>query len=215
MMRILIVLLFIAFNSNVLAQQLVTEGVIKTKMTMSSEDETVNSQLRLMGDMIMTTYFKGSSSKSEMNNPMAGNTITIVNEDSKKILTLLDNPFLGKKFNEQTLNISKEDLDKIKFTENGKTKTIAGYKCKGYDVVTSVDGKENKMTYYTTDKIKAITQNNAMLGDKFIGFPMYIVSSIFQSGMVMTVTMEVTEVKSEKVDETLFKIVIPEGYTKM
>lgn len=214
-MRVIIALLFVALNANVFAQKVVTEGVVKTKMTLTSENKDVNAQLSLMGDMIMTTHFKGGSSKSEMKNPMTGNSTTIVNEDSKKILTLLDTPYLGKKFNEQELKISKEDLEKIKITENGKTKTIAGYKCKGYDIVVNVEGKEKKMTYYTTDKITAITQNNAMLGDKFIGFPMMIVSNITQDNMIMTMTMEVTEVKSEKVDETLFKIVIPEDYTKM
>jgi hypothetical protein len=96
-MRKIIVLLVLALSTSVFAQKEITEGVIKTKMTMSSENPQVNSQLSMMGDMIMSTYFKGNSSKSEMKNPMAGNNTTIVDGDAKQMLVLLDNPFMGKK----------------------------------------------------------------------------------------------------------------------
>ena len=214
-MRKIIVLLVLALSTQVFAQKEITEGVIKTKMTMSSENPQINSQLSMMGEMIMSTYFKGNSSKSEMKNPMAGNNTTIVNGDEKKLLALLDNPFMGKKYKKQDLEISKKDLENIKVTENGQVKTILGYECKGYDIVAKIAGVENKMTLFTTDKIKAINQNNAMLGDKSTGFPMYVVTDIKQAGMVLKMTMEVTEVKSEKVDDALFKLVIPEGYTEM
>lgn len=214
-MRKIIVLLVLALSTNLFAQKEITEGIIKTKMTMSSENPQVNSQLTMLGDMIMSTYFKGNSSKSEMSNPMAGNNTTIVDGNAKEMLVLMDNPFMGKKYKKQAIEVSKEDLEKVKVTENGEVKTILGYECKGYDVVANVAGVENKMTVFTTDKIKAINQNNAMLGSKSTGFPMYVVTDIKQGGMVLTMTMEVTEVKSEKVDEALFKLVVPEGYTEM
>jgi len=184
-------------------------------MTMSSENPQVNQQLSMMGDLIMTTYFKRNNSRSEMKNPIAGNNTTILNGDAKQLLALLDNPYLGKKYKEQSIDVSKEDLDSIQVTANGEIKTILGYECKGYDVVTKLEGVENKMTLYTTDKITAISQNNAMLGEKSTGFPMYIVTNINQGGVVMQMTLEVTKVKSEKVDDHLFKLEIPEGYTKM
>ncbi len=214
-MRKIIVLLVLALSTNLFAQEKITEGVIKTKMTMSSDNPQINSQLTMMGDMIMSTYFKGNNSKSEMKNPMAGNNTTIVNGDEKQLLALLDNPFMGKKYKKQNLDVSKEDLEKIKVIANGETKTILGYECKGYDVVVNVNGVENKMTLFTTDKITAINQNNAVLGGKSTGFPMYVITDIKQGGMVLKMTMEVTEVKSEKVDDALFKLVVPEGYTEM
>jgi len=214
-MKKIIVLIILAVSTSVFAQKEVTEGVIKTKMTMTSENPQINSQLALIGDMIMSTYFKGDNSKSEMKNPMAGNNTSIINGNAKKMLVLVDNPFLGKQYKEEEINITKEDLEKVTVTENGEIKTILGYECKGYDVVVYVSGIETKMTVFTTNKITAINQNNVMLGDKSTGFPMYLVSNIQQGGMTLTMTMEVTEVKSEKVDDALFSLAIPEGYTKM
>jgi hypothetical protein len=214
-MKKILVLLILVLSTNAIAQKKITEGVIKTKMTMSSENPQVNQQLSMMGDLMMTTYFKGNNSRSEMKNPMAGNNTTILNGDAKKLLALLDNPYLGKKYKEQSIDISKQDLDSIQVIANGKVKTILGYECKGYDVVVKLEGVENKMTLFTTDKITAINQNNAMLGEKSTGFPMYVVTSINQGGMVMQMTLEVTKVESEKVDDLLFKLDIPKGYTKM
>jgi len=133
----------------------------------------------------------------------------------KKMLTLMNNPMLGKKYAQSEKKVSEEDLKKMKITPTGDSKTIVGYDCKGYDVVAIKDGVEVKMRMYTTDKITVPTQNTAMLGDKMKGFPMYLVMNVKQGPMDMIITMEVTEVKDEKIDDSKFDLTIPEGYTKM
>ncbi|MEQ6125345.1 hypothetical protein AAON49_14145 [Pseudotenacibaculum sp. MALMAid0570] len=215
-MKKLIIVLLVSLSVNVFAQKEIKEGVIKTKMTMSSEDSQLNSQLAMMGDMTMSTEFKGKNSRTEMNNPMAGKNVTIVNSDEKKMMMLLDNPMMGKKYRTNDIkDISEEDLKNISVKEKGDTKTILGYVCKGYDIVVKTDGVENKMTMYTTEKIKAVNQNTTVLGSKAVGFPMYMTMDINQAGMTMTMTMEVTEINSQKIDDAKFKLTVPEGYTKM
>jgi len=200
---------------NAIAQEEIKEGVIKMKMTMSSDNDQVNASLAMMGDLTMNTYFKSGKSRSEMKNPMAGNTTTIVDKDAKKILVLLDNPMMGKKYIERTIDISEEDINKLTITETGDTKTIAGYVCKGYNVSGKKDGQDVKTTIYTTEKITAPTQNTADLGDKVKGFPMYMTMDVVQGGFPMTIVSEVTEVKSEKLEDGKFSMVVPEGYSKM
>ena len=61
-------------------------------------DEQVNMQLAMMGEMITTTYFKGDKSRSELSNPMAGSTIAVMDGTANKVLVMLDNPMMGKKY---------------------------------------------------------------------------------------------------------------------
>ncbi len=214
-MKKIILLFLVSMSLNVFAQKEMKEGVMTMKMNMSSDNEQVNAQLAMIGDMAMTTYFKGNKSRSEMKNPMAGETTTIVDNDTKKILALINNPMLGKKYTKTDVTPSEEDGKKLKVTPNGKTKTIVGYVCKGYDIEGSNMGVEVKMTMYMTEKIKAPTQNSAMLGDKLKGYPMYMIMNMTQGGMPMKITMEVTELKDEKVADSKFEMTIPEGYEKM
>ena len=185
------------------------------KMTMSTDNEQAKAALAMMGDITMTTYFKGQKSRTEFSHQMMGGNISIVDTDAKKMLTLLDNPMLGKKYTQSEIKVSEEDLKETKVTPTGDSKTIAGYDCKGYDVIATKDGVKVKMKMYTTNKISVSTQNTAMLGDKMKGFPMYLVMNVKQGPMDMVITMEVTEVKDEKVDNSKFDLTIPEGYTKM
>lgn len=185
------------------------------KITMSSENEQVNASLAMIGDISTTTYFKSQKSRTEMKSPMTGNNTTIIDNSTKEMLVLLDNPMLGKKYLKNTMDVSDEDLKNIDVTETGDTKTILGYKCKGYNVIVNKDGTATKMTMYTTDKISAPNQNSTGLGGKIKGYPMYLVLNISQSGMPMKTTMEVTEIKNEKVDNSKFDMTIPEEYSEM
>ncbi len=214
-MKKIILLFLVTMSLNVVAQKALKEGVMTMKMNMSSDNEQVNAQLAMMGDMAMTTYFKGNKSRAEMKNPMAGETTTIIDLDSKKMLALINNPMLGKKYTKTDVKTSPEDDQKVKVTANGKTKTIVGYVCKGYDIQGSNQGVNINMTMYVTDKIKAPTQNSSMLGDKLEGFPMHMTMNMVQGGMPMKITMEVTEVKGDKVADSQFAMTIPEGYEKM
>ncbi len=211
----IILLLLVGISISVSAQNELKEGVISMKITMSSENEQVNSSLAMMGDLATTTFFKGQKSRTEMKNPMAGETTTIVDNDAKEMLVLMNNPMLGKKYMKNSMEVTEEQLKNITVTETGDSKTILDYECKGYNVVVIKDGVEAKMTMYTTDKISAPNQNTSVLGGKLKGFPMYMIMNINQGGMPMTTTMEVTEAKIESVEDSKFDMTIPEGYSEM
>ena len=197
-------------------QETMSEGIITTKVTMSSEDANVNASFAVLGDLTSTTSFKNDKSRTEMNSPMTGNNTTIIDNDKKEMLVLADNPMMGKKFIKKEIeNESNEEDPEIVVTETGDSKTILGYDCKGYKVSITKNGTETKMTMYVTDKIKAPNQNTATLGNKINGFPLLAILDVNQGGMPFTTTMEVTEIKNEKVDDALFDMDIPEGYTEM
>lgn len=214
-MKKIILCAFVFVSLQMFAQKEIKEGVITTKLTMSSENPQVNAQLAMMGDMNATIHFKGNKSRTEMKSLMAGDNTTIIDNDAHKMLALLSNPMMGKKYKEEEIKLSEEDLKNIVITEKKDTKTILNYVCKGYDVAVKKEGIEFKMTIYTTPKIVAPTQNTILLGDKFKGFPMYLIMDMNQGGMLMKITMEATEVKEEKVSDAKFSFAIPEGYSKM
>ncbi len=207
--------LLLAINLSIFAQKEVKEGIISMKISMSSDNEQVNASLAMLGDMSTTTYFKGQKSTTEMSSPMTGDNTTIIDNDTKEILVLMDNPMLGKKYLKNTMEVSDDDLKNIVVSETGDSKTVLGYKCKGYNVIVKKDDVETKMIMYTTDKISAPTQNSSTLGGKLNGYPMYMEINISQSGMPMKTIMEVTEIKNESVANSKFDMTIPEGYTEM
>lgn len=210
-------LLFVAIISlNMAAQKEIKEGVMTMKMVMSTDNEQAKAAFAMIGDIAVTTYFKGQKSRSEQNNQMTGSQTSIIDKKSNTSLVLMENPMLGKKYMKQDLNKSDTELENVSVKANGETKTILNYTCKGYDIVTEQNGQELKMKMYVTDKILAQEQYGAMLGGKLKGFPMYMVITMNQPGMGdMNITMEVTELKSEKVDDAKFDMTIPEGYSKL
>ncbi|HUH28609.1 hypothetical protein [Gelidibacter sp.] len=196
------------------AQQQIDEGVVISKQTMSSDNEQMNAQLAMLGDMITTTYFKNDKSRSELSNPMTGNTVFIADNNSKKSLVLMDNAMIGKKYMESDISAAEEDLENVSVEKTNETKTILGYECTKYNVVMNKDGAEVKMEIYSTDKLKAISQQATSFGKDFSGFPMYMNMAIEQQGMKMNMVIEVTEVKAEKVSDEKFSMTPPEGYSK-
>ncbi len=211
----IITLLFLVNSLNIFAQKEIKEGAITMKITMSSDNEQVNISLAMLGDMSTTTYFKGEKSATVMKNPMTGNNTTIIDNKTKQMLVLMDNPMLGKKYLKSSMEVSEDDLKKITVTENGDSKTILGYECKGYDVIVKNDDIDTKMLMYTTDKISAANQNSSTLGGKLKGYPMYMEIDINKGGMPMKTIMEVTEIKNESIDISRFDMTIPEGYSEM
>lgn len=210
-------ILFIAiciFSVSMYAQQQIDEGVIISKQTMSSDNEQMNAQLAMLGDMITTTYFKDDKSRSETSSPMAGNTVFLIDNSSKKSIMLMDNAMLGKKYVETDVTPSEEDLKNITVEKTNETKTILGYECTKYNLTMKKDGADVKMEMYTTDKLKAISQQATSFGDKLSGFPMYMSLAVEQQGMKMDLVIEVTEVKAEKVSDDKFDMTPPEGYSK-
>ena len=196
------------------SQEMITEGIVISKQTMSSDNEQINAQLAMMGDMVTTTYFKGNKSRSEMSNPMAGASIIIMDNDSKTMLMMLDNAMTGKKYVEKTTEPSEEDLKNITVEKGDETKTISGYVCDKYKVTTVKDGLEITMDIYSTNKISALSQQTSGFGDLFKGFPMYMEMKLNQMGMDILITHEVTEVKTETISSDKFDMTPLEGYEK-
>ncbi|MDY7394793.1 hypothetical protein UMM65_06040 [Aureibaculum sp. 2210JD6-5] len=214
-MKKIILVLLVTMSMSVIAQKEIKEGVMTNKVTMSSDNEQVNASFAMIGDISATTHFKGNKARTEQSNQMTGTQISIVDQDAKEFLMLMENPMLGKKFLKQTTEKSDEELKNVSVTANGETKTVVGYECKGYDVVTKQNGQELKMKMFVTDKILAQEQYASMLGGKLKGFPLYMVVSMNQGGMAMDITIETTEIKEESVDDSKFDMTIPEGYTEM
>ncbi|MDT0559625.1 DUF4412 domain-containing protein [Ichthyenterobacterium sp. W332] len=214
-MKKLALILFLAIGLTSLAQEKITEGKVTLKQTMSSDNEQVNAQLAMVGDISTTTYFKGNKSRTEVSSPMTGSNITIVDNDLKKGIVLMDNPMMGKMYNETDLNVSEEDLSKIKVEKTTETKEILGYKCTAYKVTMTEQGMEMNMMMYTTEELDIISDQAAKFGDGFKGFPLYMEINMTQQGMAMTITTEATAIDKESVSDEMFSLAVPEGYKKM
>lgn len=213
-MKKILFILTLSLSVTMFAQQQIDEGVIISKQTMSSDNEQMNAQLAMLGDMITTTYFKNDKSRSELSNPMTGSTVFIADNNSKKSLILMDNAMIGKKYMESNISASEEDAENTTIEKTNETKTILGYECTKYNVSMNKNGADVKMEIYATDKLKAISQQAAAFGKDFSGFPMYMSMALEQQGMKMDMVIEVTDVKAEKVSDDKFVMTPPEGYSK-
>jgi|GEM_PF-726660 len=212
----LAIIVMALFSIQGFAQKEIKEGYVVQKMELSTGDAAMDAQIQsVMGDLTSKTFFKNQLSSTSMSNPMSGDTKTIVDLESKKMVIMMDNPMMGKKYREDNIDLSEEQLKDVKFTPNGKTKTVLGYTCKGYDAEANIEGTTTKMVLYVTEQIKAPTQYAASFGNKLKGFPMFIEMSMNQGGMDMLMKMEVSEIKAEKVADSEFDMSIPEGYSKM
>ncbi|MDG5493085.1 DUF4412 domain-containing protein [Psychroserpens sp. SPM9] len=212
-MKNVLFLFLAAFSLTVAAQDKLTEGVITSKQTVTSENAEVQAQLDMMGKLESTTYFKGLKSRTELSNPMSGDIVTITNGDTKEIMMLMDN-MMGKTYTYQKQDSLDDKMKNIKVIAGDKTKKVLGYECKQYTVTIKQDGVDMTMEMFTTEAIPVASQQTAMLGDKLKGFPLYMTMTMNQMGMEMLITTEVTEIKKDKVSDDLFSMTPPEGYTK-
>lgn len=201
------------FTLTISAQEQVKEGIIISKQIMSSENEQINDQLKMMGDVTSSTYFKNGLSRSEVKNPMSGDAITITDPIKLKVLLLMDNPMMGKKFSMQT--IKEEDLKDIVVKKGDASKNILGYKCSQYFLTSNKNGANLRLELFVTEKINGSSQFTAMSGNKIKGTPLYSVMKMNQMGTEVIITTEVTEIKKEMVSKDKFSMKIPEGYTEM
>ena len=194
------------------SQEDISEGIILSKQTISSDNEQANAQFSMLGDIITTTYFKDTKSRSETSNPMSGNMVSIIDSNSKEMLVLMDNEMVSKKYITKSTVPSEEDLKNIEVVKGEEVKTILGYKCAQYNVKINKAGVVVNMELFATDKLSAISHQATMLGDNFSGFPLLMTMNMSQMGMNMTITHEVTEIKIETVSNDKFDMTPPEGY---
>ena len=215
MKKLLLLSLAITFSVVAIAQEKITEGIITSKQTISSENPMVKAQMESMGEIIGITYFKGSKSRAEISNEMTGDITVISDAEKMKTLTLMDSA-MGKNYMAQSTELTEEQLDAIEITEGTETKTILGYDCKEQIITISQNGIEMKMIMFITKDIEPIlTQQTAMLGDKIQGFPLYVEMTMNQQGIDMTITTEIIKIEKIAVSDDKFNMTPPEGYTEL
>ncbi|MCX7551991.1 hypothetical protein [Xanthomarina sp. F2636L] len=194
-MKNILLILLVSISTVGFSQDKLTEGVVLSKQTMSTDNAELQGQLAMIGDIVTTTYFKGNKTRSETNNFMTGSTVTIMDSDSNQMLMALNNQATGKKYVLQTMDASDENSENVTVTKGDETKMVLGYECQEYNVEVNKDGVVVKMDIYTTDKLSAHSQQSTMIGADINGFPMYLKMDMSQMGMNLTITQETTEIK--------------------
>lgn len=213
-MKRFVFLFLLSIHFAVFSQESFDEGVAVASMTMSSNNPEVQGQLAMMGDMSTTTYFKGDKTRSESNNLMAGETITIIDAKAKKMLLLMNN-MGGKMYSKKDIAPTQEDLDKMTVEKGTETKTVLGYECQQYFVTIEEGGMKMTSEYFVTDKIQAVSEQFSGYGSKLEGFPLYMVMKMNQPEAEITLTYEIKELRKEEVSDDKFDMTIPEGYTEL
>ena len=215
MNKVLILIVALTFGILGFAQGDIKEGVLVMSQKMSSDNEQMNAQISMMGEMTTTTYFKNDKSRTEVSSPMTGDMVVVTNGLTKEMITLMDNPMLGKKYLKGSLDTAKDDSNNVTVKKGDETKMVLGYKCQQYFVTTSVEGQSMEMEVYATDAISAYSQQTAAFNSEIKGFPLYMTMNMSQMGANITITSEVTEIKEESVEDSKFIMTIPEGYDEM
>jgi len=197
------------------SQDKIEEAVLTSKQSLTSDNEQMNAQLAMVGDMTATVYVKGENSRSELSSPMTGDVVTIIDGSQKKMLMLVDNPMSGKIYSLQSFDESSSKKMDLSVTKGNETKTILGYECQLYNVTYKLQGQEVKMEMYVTDAIEAANQEMADFGDKIEGFPLFMKINMNQMGANMTIINEVTKIEEKSVPKEKFDMTIPEGYKEI
>ncbi|MCB0426454.1 MAG: DUF4412 domain-containing protein [Mangrovimonas sp.] len=213
-MKKLFTILFVILGLNAFAQEAMTEGVIKTKTTMSSPNAEVNAQFAMIGDILSVTYFKDGFTRTETSNVMTGNSVAVIDSNAKEMLMYMDN-MAGKVYMKNSYEPSEEDLKDITVEKTGETKDILGYSCAKYVTTISKNGATVNMDIYATDKLAAVSNQTTSFGDTIKGYPLLMEMKMNQGGMDMVITMEVTEIKKESVSSDKFDLTPPDGYKQV
>lgn len=213
-MKKLLFVLVCVLSLSTFAQDAITEGVAKSKQTMSSDNEQMQAQLAMIGEILTTTYFKNNKTRSETFNLMSGNSITIMDGETKEMLIMMDNQMVGKKYMTKSMEPGEEDMKNVTIEKGDETKTVLGYECQEYNLTVKKDGAEVKMDMFVTDKISALSNQAVQMGTKVEGFPLYMEMTMSQMGMNIKITHEVTEINKEAVSDEKFEMTPLEGYEK-
>lgn len=155
-----------------------------------------------------TVILKGTKSRLDMN--QMGAEISMIADSEKEEAVQLMN-IMGKKvaIKHSTQNEEEKEEFTPEVKQTNETKVIAGFKCKkAIVIITNEDGESVETeVFYTNDIQKPAKANLKVVGVD--GFLMQF--TVNQNGLSMTMT--VTEVSKEKIDEAVFEI--PSDYEEM
>ena len=132
----------------------ITEGHVKYKVEVSSDEPDMALAVSMMSDATLDIYFQKDKSRTEMDMGVM-NTTVIVNAAAENSIMLMD--MMGSKF---AVLMEKEELDQENDSPKpviqliNETKTILGYKCKKA-VITISEGID--AVYWYTEELKVNT----------------------------------------------------------
>ncbi len=171
-----------------------------------------------MGETETVTYIKGEKSKMEISSMMF--SMTSVNDGAKTtiIQEAMGNKsgyVLTKAESEEMEKTEKEKPNKPKIEYTTEKKTVSGYECTKVLITNyGKDKKETVITAWVTDKIKRPETGRKggrgmMSGPDLTGlngYPMEMTFKQSQQGMELTITTTTTEIKTDKVDDSIFTL---------
>ena len=202
----LILLMFAGVTSQTKAQ--ISECAIEYSVDVKGGDMDPMAAAMMEG-MTMTMMFKDDKARVEMDMSM-GKTISVVDAGEKKGVVLMD--MMGMKMAmpmgpDEFADAEDEDRNPdVKITN--KTKKIAGYTCK-QAIITDEDGSKYEIWY--TPEIKVNAQGTDYDYGDIDGFPLEMETKQDD----MKVKMVAQDVSTKKLDNDLFDMSIPAGYTEM
>jgi hypothetical protein len=220
MKKLAIVAAFLGLGMTVLAQDCLTIKTVNKVQGLPAEYEA-------MAESESITYTKGEKTKTEMSSMMFSIVTLMDGEKMTVTQEAMGNKsgyVMTKAEMEESEKSEKEKPNKPKIEYTSEKKTILGYECTKA-IITSVgkDKKEIKATAWVTDKIKRPATPKGQKGSRMMsgpdlgdlnGFPMEMSFTQSQQGMDLNITVTTTEVKTDKLDDSIFKI-DTEGYKMM
>lgn len=185
------------------------EGHISYKIEVSSDNPDIQPMLGMMNGSTMDLYFSDMNSRAELKMGTMITTTTILDLNSKKMLTLTSG-MMGKNAIQGTIpendEVEKEEDVKIRLTD--EIKKIIGFTAKKA-VITTKDG--HVADFWYTEDISAKVSDHQMV--KKHGIPGVLLEmTIEESDVKMSFTAISFESKLPK-NNKLFEMEIPEGYT--
>lgn len=186
------------------------EITLEFSQSMSTEDEDLEAMIDMMGTTTTKLYMKGEMVRTEITNDMLGSTIAIYDGEKGKGITLMD--VQGSKVYDLIDDSTSVDepVDSMKYVvvKQKKKQKFLGYKCLHY-VITDTTG--TVISLYVAPKLNA--ENESQYSADIKGQALYSKSEIIANGSQVVVIMEATKVTLGALDNKLFDISIPEGYT--
>jgi hypothetical protein len=195
-MKYTLTLLLAILFSGIAASQ-TFEGIIEFKIEAPGVDESVKSMMPKK----TTSFIKAEKIRTEMDNPMTGKSVTILDNEKNKVFQLIN--MGGTK---KCISIDIDNKNENQDSEVHKlddTKQIAGYPCKKVEIIQD----ENITIAWVTDEIQAPT--NRQFNQKIDGFPLSY--EVENNGITMIMTA--TSVEETQVNDN--KFIVPQEYEKI